>query len=303
MLISIFYILCLSFLILGGVPADSTPSSTAPATTSTEIGQCRLTRQSNTALILKPYNGNRLFINGLVETIPSVGVTVNNTGLTADTVYYVYAFMDAGAMKMELSTLAPSTDSRFGHRIKTSDTTRTYVGNVRTSASSDFSTTLPFPVASSVRSWFNPIHYIRTDVMLFNSPWGQEANDTGGVYAFTGAALSSSAWLWVPFNMTAKIENAKISIGWTTNNIGNKIRLVHFDDGPKNIVQIVELVGGGTGKPINSVADITSALRSLQKDQSVFKHIGFQTLKINATVYTLHRVNIEILWALDDARE
>lgn len=46
-------------------------------------GQCRLTYDGSTNLVLSPYNGNKLYINGRYETLPSAGVTLSPSGLLA----------------------------------------------------------------------------------------------------------------------------------------------------------------------------------------------------------------------------
>lgn len=100
-------------------------------------GQCRLTYDSATSLKLSPHNGRNLNINGAVEKIPSAGVTVSNSGLSASTLYYVYAYMNAGTMALELSATGHSQHTN-GVEIKTGDSTRTLVGMARTNGSSQF---------------------------------------------------------------------------------------------------------------------------------------------------------------------
>ena len=114
-------------------------------------GQCYLARQSAAALVLLPRNGNNLNINGLPERVPSGGVTVANTGLSANTVYFVYAYMAAGVMALELSTTG-HTATAVGIEAKTGDATRTLVGMCRTNASTQF---VDDATNISVLSWFN----------------------------------------------------------------------------------------------------------------------------------------------------
>lgn len=110
------------------------PVSAASAqTTSLSHGQCRLVK-SGSNLALQPYNGNKLVINGVSETIPSAGVTLAPTGLSATTLYYIYAFMSLGVMYLEASTTGYSTDTTTGVKIKTGDPSRTLVGMARTIA-------------------------------------------------------------------------------------------------------------------------------------------------------------------------
>lgn len=91
-------------------------------------GRCRLSYQSSTALILTPYNGNTIVINGQVVTIPSAGVTLSNSGISGGTLYYIYAYLNSGVLTLEYSTTGHSTDTTTGVEIKTGDATRTLVG-------------------------------------------------------------------------------------------------------------------------------------------------------------------------------
>lgn len=116
------------------------------------VGQCLLTYVSATQLKLAPYKGNQLTIGGVNYTIPSAGVTVDNSGLSASTNYYVYAYVSAGAIVLEKSTTVRATDTITGQEIKTGDATRTLVGLVRANGSSQFANS---PANRWVRSWFN----------------------------------------------------------------------------------------------------------------------------------------------------
>lgn len=104
-------------------------------------GQCRLAFVSATQLKLSPFNGQNLNVGGLVQKIPSAGVTVSNSGLSANTVYYVYAYMSSGTMTLELSATGhtPGTTAGLtGIETKTGDTSRTLVGMCVTNGSSQF---------------------------------------------------------------------------------------------------------------------------------------------------------------------
>lgn len=101
-------------------------------------GQCRLVFVSATSIRLDPHNGRNLAIAGLLQQLPAAGVSISNAGLSANTVYYVYARMNAGAMALELSTTGHSVDAATGVHIKTGDATRTLVGMIATNGSSQF---------------------------------------------------------------------------------------------------------------------------------------------------------------------
>jgi hypothetical protein len=100
-------------------------------------GQCRLSVASATSLKLARYNGACLNINGTIRQIPAAGVTISNASLAASTLYYVYAYMNAGVMTLELSATGHATHTN-GVEIKSGDSTRTLVGMIYTSASGQF---------------------------------------------------------------------------------------------------------------------------------------------------------------------
>jgi hypothetical protein len=100
-------------------------------------GQCRLAYVSGTSIKLSPANGRSLIINGTAQQVPTAGVTVSNSGLAASTLYYVYAYMNAGAMALELSTTGHSTNTNCVE-IKSGDASRTLVGMAYLNASSQF---------------------------------------------------------------------------------------------------------------------------------------------------------------------
>lgn len=111
----------------GATPWDSLNYTPSP------VAQCRLSFLSATQIQLVRWNGNQITINGSRQTIPQAGVTYTQSGLTTGTVYFVYAFMNAGTMTLELSVTTFATDTTTGNIIKSGDATRTLVGKVLTS--------------------------------------------------------------------------------------------------------------------------------------------------------------------------
>lgn len=121
-------------------------------------GECRLAYTNATTLTLSRHNGRFITISGQKVEIPSAGVTVDTTGLSSSTVYFVYAYVSGGNLTLELSATGHATDSTTGGvEVKAGDGTRTLVGMARTNGSTQFvnSATQRF-----VRSWFNdqPFH-------------------------------------------------------------------------------------------------------------------------------------------------
>jgi len=113
----------------------------AVGTSSLAKFDCRFTASppgANVVPTLLPYAGNFLFINGQNYVIPSAGVALTNSGLSASTRYYVYALQTTGVISLEASGTAPVRDTTFGHMRKTGDATRTLVGAVYTDAGTLF---------------------------------------------------------------------------------------------------------------------------------------------------------------------
>lgn len=108
--------------------AGGNPSWVSPSTATT--AECRLTYVSSSSIRLDRHNGRWLFIAGKVEEIPSTEPTLANTGLTAATLYYIYAYMNSGTMTLEASTTTYAEDATYGQKIKSGDGTRTLVGMV-----------------------------------------------------------------------------------------------------------------------------------------------------------------------------
>lgn len=135
-------------------------------------GQCQLRYVSNVALVLAPFNGNQLKVNGKLYALPAAGIAVANTAvevsgvanqnLAASTDYLLY-LKDNGA-----GNLVPSfwpvggghvtdvTAGNVGVEVRLNgalaDSTRTLVGMVGTDAAAHFSDA---DGSRLVLSWFN----------------------------------------------------------------------------------------------------------------------------------------------------
>lgn len=114
-------------------------------------GQCELSLDGSD-LLLSPLNGNKIIINGAMETIPSAGVSLSISTESASTLYYIYAYMNSGTMTLESSTTGHSVDATTGVEIKTGDSTRTLVGMAYTNATPAWQDDANHRY---VRSWFN----------------------------------------------------------------------------------------------------------------------------------------------------
>ncbi len=259
-------------------------------------GQCRLVYVSSTEIRLDRRNGSYLWINGAIQQIPSSGPTLSNSGLSASTAYYIYAYMNSTTMTLEASTTVPATSSSDGTQIKTGDATRALVGRIITNGSSQFFGG-NYSTANGVVSWFNPERIVRVEQIIIGSVPGSvgiDVADNSSTYGFLTATTASNIASW-QFVGTARIKFARFRCIMGSNNSGNKARLVHSDDGPANITQIAEVVSDGSGNPVNSAADVTSSLVALQ-DGILDKNIGVQVSCVNGSVFTVYKMALELVY-------
>ena len=172
-------------------------------------GQCRLA-VSGSDLKLSPFGGNLLTINGVACTIPDAGVKLVPTG-TADDVFYIYAYMNAGTMTLEASTTARATSTTAGNNgneIKSGDDTRTLVG-MAYNGSDTWSTTLTWHNRRSIsaRAWLTAnrttsstsIAEINTEARVYFLTWADEAVLANA----NGTAGNSTAY-----------QSTNMAIGW-----------------------------------------------------------------------------------------
>jgi len=118
----------------------------------------RLAYVGATQLSFTPFNGDSIRIAGVLYQIPSAGIAgLTNSGLDADTTYYVYAFNNVGTITGEFSTTGHATSTTAGNvgtEIKSGDDTRTLIGIVR-AAGGPPGQFFDQAGARLVRSWFN----------------------------------------------------------------------------------------------------------------------------------------------------
>ncbi|KQV27610.1 hypothetical protein ASC97_04330 [Rhizobium sp. Root1203] len=115
------------------------------------FGQCRLFLDGANIRLIRD-KGRLLTINGAHYVIPAAGVALAATGLTPSSLYYIYAYINAGNLALEASATGHSIDAATGVEIKTGDATRTLLGMVRPVAGPAFADS---PTQRFVRSWFN----------------------------------------------------------------------------------------------------------------------------------------------------
>ena len=147
------------------------------ANVSLPSGQCYLGYVGATELLLSPINGGALWINGINYAIPA-SLQVSNSGLSASTKYYVYAFINSGTMTLEAVATA-YTLAANGIPQKTGDPSRTLVGVATTNGSAQFE-------ASGVGTF----SYFHQEIdPPFAQVWG-----TPGTYTFVSPGFYTELW-------------------------------------------------------------------------------------------------------------
>ena len=201
-------------------------------------GLCRLQVDSTSQLSLQRFQGGWIptKASGVWQAtpIPASGPTVSNSGLTAATLYYVYAFDSAGVLALDApSTTAPATDTDTGIRIKTGDASRTLVGMIFT----DAGTPGTFVDSTAKRwclNWFNrraldltgtfsadrtststTFAEINTEIRLQFLTWADEAVWMGasGTAGNSNAGQASSSALGIDSTTVASQASAAASGG------------------------------------------------------------------------------------------
>lgn len=169
-------------------------------------GQCRLEIDTQTTIKLKPFNGNKLFINGNYRTIPAAGVTLSNAGLAANTLYYIYAYWSGTAIVTTASTGIPKTSLIYGHRVGDNGSgapneTVTLVGMVYMNTSAQFQQD---NAALYVASWFNR----KSTLAALNI--GSAGGTNSNAYVQMGAFINYLTWgdVAVKFNSCGYFQAA-----------------------------------------------------------------------------------------------
>jgi hypothetical protein len=90
------------------------------------VGQCYLAYDGGTDLVLGPYGGNKIWVDGRSRVIPDAGVHLAPTGLAHYHAYYIYLAWTGSALALEASLTGYTQTGGLWH--KTGDLSRTLVG-------------------------------------------------------------------------------------------------------------------------------------------------------------------------------
>ncbi|MEK6712227.1 MAG: hypothetical protein AABZ64_16790 [Nitrospinota bacterium] len=235
---------------------------------------------SATVLIFRPAVNSGAWLNGLAAhgslcpfkdgsgrryglAIPAAGVTIDTTGLSANTLYWVYARDNAGAVALELSTTGFALDNQ-GFPTKSGDVTRTLAGVAVTNGSTQFSNATDI----NVRSFWNRVrkHHERAATGSTASVTWVSLLDTRAVSfgaademfarwagSFDGntAGQSTSAGLDLNSSLVGTANSADTTCQYTPSTGGNRTclfveRRYAQAAGTFNVNNIL-VVSGGTG--------------------------------------------------------
>jgi len=163
----------------------------------------RLVFSSTTLLTLSPQGGGWLWINGFNRQVPTSNPTISNSGLSANTLYYVYATISGGVMVLSLSTTGYTVGTN-GIAVKSGDATSTLVGMVQTDGSSLFSSTL-------TRSYWN-----RTAVRS-RATFGSNKTTTSATFVELDSGSRASFLVWAGESARFSVAGSFTSSGGGTN--------------------------------------------------------------------------------------
>lgn len=153
------------------------------------VGQCRLVK-SGSNIVLFPYDGNAIRINGALYQIPAAGVSLAPAGLTVGSDLNVYAYVNGGNIVLEAVAtghVQDTTPGNIGVEIKAGDSTRTLVGKVRCIAGPAFVDTV---AQRLVISWFNR----RQSKLLIVAPIDQKTSSAVYVEVNNTFRVSFLSW-------------------------------------------------------------------------------------------------------------
>ena len=145
-------------------------------------GQVRLEHVTGTTLLLRPWNGDKLHIGGIMMTVPHAGATLTSSGTSANFAYHIYAYSLNGQVALHASAAQPN-HITGGFRVNAADANHTYVGMARTNGSAQWESG---PTKRFVISWFN-------------------RRTLGGVNAFTSNQATASN-TYVEISASIRIE-------------------------------------------------------------------------------------------------
>lgn len=164
-----------------------------------------------TALLLAPYGGGFLWVNGLNYRVPA-GLVLPTSVTTANTLYFVYAYITAGAMALEASTTGYVLGAN-GIALKAGDATRSLVGAAFMDGSNQFNDNA---TKRNVASWYartsRALNGPGTNVDKTNTTM-QELATTSRVEAVTWSDQGTIAILVGTTQLGSNLDIAQVVVG------------------------------------------------------------------------------------------
>lgn len=183
-------------------------------------------------------NGNTVLINGNYEIIPqgvffvSGGVTATYSSCTIDgtpasalaanTDYYIYATMVAGAMTLNFSTAhVPALSNQYGLWVKADDAASTLVGFLHTNAASK---SLGNAQAQTIISYYNRLRYRLSATISGNTTsatWVELSSANRLEWVQWDDDLPSGPASWANIGTSASPRTAELAIGMNSSTTPN----------------------------------------------------------------------------------
>lgn len=193
-------------------------NNTSPATANRFGGNCRLTLNSASVIKLIPYNGNGLLIQDTLRTIPAAGISLTLSGLTADTLYWVYATWNGTTIVLSLSTTVPAQRIDQGFWVKFGDNASTLVGVLKAATSS---TVLDSVTNRDIASWYNPPARTLARVNNAGSVFGTTFQQVGSPVTFVRFATRPGVLVLTGYQFIATATNGAAALAYDTIDIGS----------------------------------------------------------------------------------
>lgn len=119
----------------------------------------------------------------------------------------------------------------------------------------------------------------------------------GVTYKAVGACFSCST-VHIPFSQSLPFaERAWVRVCWVPRNIATTARLIQFDGGPINIVEMGRVYSNGAMTPTCPIIDVTSHFNALVS-AGIDKHLGFQMADDGVNNWTLYEVQLDVVYRL-----
>jgi hypothetical protein len=178
-------------------------------------GRCRLSLIAGN-LILAPYNGNGIVINGVLYPLPAAGVSLSSAGLSANTFYYIYAQAPSGVsgpvVQLTAFTTGHATDAN-GIEVMSGSPMNTLVGAAMTNALGQF---VDQDGQRLVLSWFNRM--IKRSVTAMVSP--TTVFTSGGAFHEPSTVFRNNFISWLDEDIQAEFFGMGGGLGLTIFGLG-----------------------------------------------------------------------------------